>query len=428
MVDLQILNKILETKDPSIIFANNLTEEHFISYQQEFQFLMDHYNKYNQIPDKETFVDNFKDFQLLKVEESDEYLLDTLLEEHLYYKSVGVIQEVAKLLKTDSNQAVEYLLGKIPELQLTNVTEGTDIIQKASERFKTYQEKQESDNQWYIETGFPELDTIINGWARGEELVVFFARTGQGKSWVLTKTLSHAWKKGNRVGFISPEMGPDKIGYRFDTLMENFSNTNLVWGREEKDYDKYIKELETKENPFIVATPKDFNRKITVSKVKQFIKVNKLDIIGIDGITYMTDERYKRGDSKTTSLTNISEDLISLSVEMRIPIIIVVQSNRTGVIGDDEGTPELESIRDSDGIAQNATKVISLRQTGLGLEFGIKKHRDGELGGKLIYHWDIDKGRFNYIPSFEDSVDANIRSEKIKETRETFTKEITDVF
>ena len=55
---------------------------------------------------------------------------------------------------------------------------------------------------------------------------------------------------------------------------------------------------------------------------------NKLDILGIDGITYLTDERYKKGDNRTTMLTNISEDLISLSIELKIPIIVVVQSNR----------------------------------------------------------------------------------------------------
>ena len=119
--------------------------------------------------------------------------------------------------------------------------------------------------------------------------------------------------------------------------------------------------------------------------------------MGIDGITYLTDERYKKGDNKTISLTNISEDLTSLSIELGIPILVVVQSNRQGAKdADTDGTPELETIRDSDGIAQNATKVIALRQTGAGLEFGIKKHRDGIHGGKLIYYRDIDKGQFNY--------------------------------
>jgi len=223
-------------------------------------------------------------------------------------------------------------------------------------------------------------------------------------------------------------MGPQKLGYRFDTLVNNFSNTCLLWGRSAEGYDNYIQDLRKKENPFIIAVPKDFNKKITISKLKTFIQVNKLDILGIDGITYLADERYKKGDTKTTSLTNISEDLISLSLEMRVPIIVAALSNRSGVKRDeDEGTPELETIRDSDGIAQNATKVISLRQTGAGLEFGIKKHRDGITGDKLIYYWDIDRGIFNYIPSGVDSVGSERRERKIDDLKKSFGKG-SDVF
>ena len=155
---------------------------------------------------------------------------------------------------------------------------------------------------------------------------------------------------------------------------------------------------------------------------------NKLEVLGIDGITYLTDERYKKGDSKTITLTNISEDLMSLSIELGIPILVVVQSNREGAKTDDQdGTPELENIRDSDGIAQNATKVIALRQTGAGLEFGIKKHRDGESGGKLIYYWDIDRGVFSYVPSSGDSVNPAVKQQRVDNIKKTF-KDGADVF
>lgn len=421
MITLQIINKVLQTQDIQIINKNALTEEYFVGYESEFNFIVDHFNKYGKVPDKATFLDNFNDFNFIEVAETDKYLLDTLYEEHLYYKSVEVVQKVAELLKHNSNDAVEYLHSQLPNLQIAATTEGTDIISQADERYKIYLEKMNAENPWYITTGFEELDDILNGWAKGEELIVLFARTGQGKSWVLAKTLAHAWQIGNRVGYISPEMSATRIGYRFDTLFKNFSNRNLVWGKEEPDYPDYIEELRKHENPFIVATPLDFQKKITITKLKNFVQTHKLDILGIDGITYLTDERYKRGDNKTITLTNISEDLIALSMELGIPIIVVVQSNRSGVKAQDsDGTPELENIRDSDGIAQNATKVIALRQTGAGLEFGIKKHRDGINGGKLIYYWDIDKGQFNYIPSNEDAVKPEKRQKKADEIKNSF--------
>ena len=41
--------------------------------------------------------------------------------------------------------------------------------------------------------------------------------------------LAHSWQLGYNVGLISPEMSATKIGYRFDTLVNHFSNKNLVW-------------------------------------------------------------------------------------------------------------------------------------------------------------------------------------------------------
>lgn len=428
MICLQIINKVLQSNDINIISKHSLEEDHFIGYEEEFNFIMNHYQKYQRVPDKATFLSTFKEFEFVDVGETDEYLLDTLYEETLYYKSVEVVQKVADLLTVNANDAVEYLQSQIPNLSVTNITEGTDIISQSKERFDIYLEKMNGQDPWYITSGFEELDTLIHGWAKGEELVVFFARTGQGKSWVLVKTLEHAWNIGNRVGYISPEMSPSKIGYRFDTVNKNFANSNLVWGKSEPEYESYIKELSAQPKPFIVATPQDFQKKITISKLKQFCKSNKLDILGIDGITYLTDERHTRGDNKTTSLTNISEDLIALSSELGIPIIVVVQSNRNGAKSEEaEGTPDLETIRDSDGIAQNATKVLSFRQTGAGLEIGIKKHRDGINGGKVLYYWDINKGLFNYIPSEGDSVRPERKQQKVEDIKKTFNDK-SDVF
>mgnify|MGYP002528563679 CR=1 FL=1 len=138
-----------------------------------------------------------------------------------------------------------------------------------------------------------------------------------------------------------------------------------MWGNgevTEEQYAEYVNELKQRQNKFVVATPVDFDRKITVSKLRKWIKQYKLDVIAIDGITYMHDERGKKGDNKTERLTNISEDLMSLSNELQIPIIVVVQANREGVTEEDD-TPELHNIKDSDGIGANASKVLSIKQS-----------------------------------------------------------------
>ena len=432
MVSLQIISKVLATQNNSIIEDNLLSEDYFVGYESEYNFIQNHIKEYGNVPDKATFLSKFNDFEIVEVTESDQYLVDTIREEYLYYKSVPVIQHAAELLKSDSNVAAEYLVNAMKELQPSYNLGGTDIVASAEDRFNQFTDRKEHQEQWFFTCGFPELDDLIHGIQRGEEYFVIFARTNQGKSWVLEKICSHIWQIGFNVGYVSPEMGADTVGYRFDTLVNHFSNNGLMWGKDEIDeteYKNYIDDIRSRNNKFIVSTPIDFNKQITVTKLRNWAKQHKLDLIAIDGITYMSDERYKRGDSKTTSLTNISEDLMELSIEMSIPILVVVQANRSGVV--EKGstdTPELESIRDSDGIAHNASKILSIHQREYGvLDMIVKKQRFGAVGGKLTYNWNINTGEFEFIPTYDDAQDNRVTEKKVEEVKKKY-KDKADVF
>lgn len=431
MIQLQILSKIIQTGNNSIVEDNVLTEDYFVGYEEEYNFIQDHINKYDNVPDKSTFLAKFPQIELVEVAESDKYLVDTVREEYLYYKSVPIIQKAADLLKSDSNAAAEYLINEMRTLQPNYQLGGTNIIADALVRYTQFVERKNNQDDFFFTSGFEELDDIIHGVQRLEELVVIFARTNQGKSWVLEKICTHIWQIGYNVGYVSPEMSEVSIGYRFDTLHRNFSNKGLMWGKgdiAENEYKDYIDELASRENKFIVATPIDFDRKITITKLKNWVKQYKLDLLAIDGITYLDDERFKRGDSKTTTLTNISEDLMGLSMELKIPVLVVVQANRTGVVDkDSDDMPELESIRDSDGISHNASKVLSIRQKDGTLQIGIKKQRFGRVGDKLTYQWNIDTGEFIFVPTYDDAEEPEVTERKVREVKKSY-EDKADVF
>lgn len=437
MVALQIISKVLATKDYSLIKENSLTEEYFPEYKEEFEYIKNHYDKYGNVPDKESFLSHFSvdgqpTIELVDVTESDKYLVDTIREEHLWNLGVPVVQKIADLFKNDANEAVEYMMKATKELRPNYDIGGVDIVQNSNDRYEQFVDRKKNQDNWFFTTGFPELDDLVHGIQRTEEFILIFARTNHGKSWILEKICTHIWEIGYNVGYMSPEMSASSIGYRFDTLYKNFSNTALTWSTDslkESEYKNYTEELTQRTNRFIVSTPDDFNKEITVSKLKQWIEKYKLDAIFIDGISYLKDERYRRGDSKSTSLTNISEDLMELSVEMGVPVLVVQQANRGGTFTEeDNDTPELENIRDSDGIAYNASKVLSLRQLkDEVLVMQLKKARGAKLGGKLYYNWNIDTGEFSWVPSNDDSTPEKIKKKSIKKNKEKFN-DATDVF
>ena len=419
MVELQIISKILATGDYSIIESNLLTDEYFAGtgWEEEFKFIGDHYKEYGNVPDEATFVAKFKHVKgkLVEVTESDKYLVDTLREEYQFRKLVPIVNEVVKLADQDANAACEYMANAIKTLQPNYSLSGIDLIADGIQRLAHYKERVEKQGDWYFSTGFHELDNVIHGINRREELLVIYARTNQGKSWILEKIITHIWKQGFNVGYLSPEMGPDSIGYRFDTLYKGFSNKDLMWGTKDlnvEEYEAYINELKSHPNKFIVATPQDFDNRVTISKLRKWVKQYNLEAIAIDGITYLSDERGRRNDNKTTSLTNISEDLKLLGMELGIPILVVMQANRAGVVDkDSDNTPELESMRDSDGPAFNATKALSIRQKDDGLLINVSKNREGKVGVTLRYLWNINTGEFIYTEG-EDQYTPEERVER----------------
>ena len=71
MIQLQFLNKLLQSGDFSIVILNNLDNSYFSDYKNEFDFIVSHYNEYGRVPDKETFLSEFNNFDFIIVNETD---------------------------------------------------------------------------------------------------------------------------------------------------------------------------------------------------------------------------------------------------------------------------------------------------------------------------------------------------------------------
>lgn len=398
MTALQILNKALKTRNIDLLVNKGLTVEHFFGYEDEWEFITNHIAKYKNVPDMETFLARFTEFSPVEVSESDDYLLDSIKEEYLYRQVVPILQKSASLVKEDSNAAAEYLLTSISNLEKTTNINTVDIMATAKDRLEQVRDAKTTIQQRTISTGFKEIDEVfLGGLYRGEDFITILARTGQGKSWLLSKILSHAWRNGEVPGLISPEMSPTSLGYRIDTTLSNISNRGLTSGnltpQEFELYEDYIFDVSSS-GGFYVSTQKDFSQNITVPKLRDFVMQNNLTILGIDGLSYVKDVRGKHNDNLTTAFKNVCEDLMALSCELGIPVVSVVQANRTGI--SDDYPPKLDSIRDSDAVAHSASRIISIKQGQAELEIEIQKNRHGESNQSFVYDWDIDKGDWKY--------------------------------
>lgn len=246
MVQLQVLNRILDEKDSSIFTLNNFDSSYFSDYKDEFNYIKDHYDTYGTIPDKETFVSKFQDFDFISVNEPTKYLLDELVADRNKRNLIKTFNKVRDCLNNDDlENALKVFRASAEKLSETVSLESVDILKDFS-RYDTYLERCSDFNKYYVSTGFKELDEVLGGWDRQEELAVIMARTNQGKSWLLLRCAVAGAEQGLNVGIYSGEMSENKVGYRIDTLISHLSNSCLIHGNSaiQNDYKRYIEGLQ----------------------------------------------------------------------------------------------------------------------------------------------------------------------------------------
>lgn len=413
MIQLQVLNKIIQDSDPSLILLNNLNETFFSDYPEEFKYVLDHYNQYGVIPDKETFISKFNDFDFIQVNEPDAYLINELYNDRNRRELAVVFNKMRTLLmNNDINEATKLFKETSEKMSESVHLDSVDIFKDTS-RFQDYVERSQDFGKFYISTGFKELDEVIGGWDREDELATIVARTNQGKSWLLLKTALAAAEQGLKVGLYSGEMSVRKVGYRVDTLLGHISNSAMIRGNLDihNQYERYIQGLkEGKVKGSIkVLTPDMISGPAGVTALRAFIEKEKLDMLCIDQHSLLEDDR--KAKNPVEKAANISRDLKNLQVMERIPIISVSQQNRNST----ENGVDTTHIAQSDRIGQDSTVILNFEQDGKVLTMHILKSRDSVVGKKLQYAIDLDKGVFQYLPANTDATGGSgadsIRSE-----------------
>lgn len=418
---LQVLNKVLQTKDFSLIELNNLTEDFFFNYRAEFNYIKNHYEKYQSVPDKLTFINIFPEFDIIEVTEPDNYLIEQLYKDYNSSFIASRFNQIKKLIEEDkTDEAVAYLVNSVDNLHQGSAIQSHDLLSDTS-RYDRYLERVANHDKYYIRTGFPELDNIIGGLDRENENMVIAARTGIGKTWTLLIMAAAAVQQGLRVGIYSGEMSVDKVGYRIDTIIGGINNNIITRGIDtsvQMQYKNYLENLKkgiySKDDrgALKVLTPNDIAGPATVAALRAFVDKEHLEILFIDQYSLLEDTSHAQSGHERVA--NISKAVKNLQVMKRIPIVSVAQMNRTK---NDDGEKDTTQIGLSDRIGQDATCVIMLDREREYLDeqktqvkddkliMDITKSRDGGTG-KLVYKANFNTGKF-LILNPNDPTDAS---------------------
>lgn len=261
-------------------------------------------------------------------------------------------------------------------------------------------------------TGLTDLDKMLGGWPRGQ-LSVLAARPAMGKSAAATCAALKAAKKGTATLFFSLEMVGEQIGARMltdlsFTRMNPISYEDILHRRIESDG---IRGRLKEARGMLEGLPLrvEEQRGLTMSDIAVRARKaandfdrhgKKIDLIIVDHMLLVrASSRY--AGNRVREVAEISDGLATLASELDCAVLALCQLNRA-VEGRDNRRPDLQHLRDSGAIEEDASTVTFLYRP----EYYLQKPEDDEqLNWKRLEilngtKWVVDKGRTS---SFEAS-------------------------
>ena len=175
-----------------------------------------------------------------------------------------------------------------------------------------------------VRTGFYRLDELLGG-LEGGDVTVIGARPAVGKSAFVTQMILQMAHNGKRVGYFNLEMSDSQV---FERSVSNLASLQLTrirraktfLGDEEKYYNRALEVLSGYD--ITVASGGK-----SVSQIRKEARHMKFDIIVIDYLQLIkADRKYA---NRASEVGDISKAIKSLAMELKIPIVVLSQLNRT---------------------------------------------------------------------------------------------------
>ena len=219
-IELQVISKILTSQEVNDEYVIDelckFDPSYYALKSAEISYILDHKDKYGNVPDRYTFLSKFPDFVLVDVREGVDYLKDNLKRNKKHIIFMQTINTVLDMGSDDINEAWEYIGNQYESAMLLSDVQPMNIVADAQKRADQVAEWAKRSR---IPTGFPELDKLTyGGWSTVEEMVALVASTNSGKAQPL-------WSKVlTPTGWI--RMGDIKVG---DVVVgENNDNGRVV--------------------------------------------------------------------------------------------------------------------------------------------------------------------------------------------------------
>lgn len=256
-----------------------------------------------------------------------------------------------------------------------------------------------------VKTGFYKLDELLGG-LEGGDVTVIGARPAVGKSAFVVQMILQMASMNYRVGYFNLEMSDSQV---LERTIANTASMQLTRIRRAKSFlgdeeERFNRACDVLSGLGIVV----HSDSKSVSQIRKESRHMNYDVIVIDYLQLIkADRRYA---NRASEVGDISKAIKSLAMELKIPIVLLSQLNRTSEHKETK-EPTMAELRESGDIEQDASNIILL--------WNLSETNDSFKGAKMDKNRQGERGKIGL-----KFVGDNMRFEEQPETFEQFLNKV----
>lgn len=295
--------------------------------------------------------------------------------------------DVAKPLDELMDAAEQQILNVTRNRRTTDFRSSEQVLDEVMNKIITL--RSSSEKITGIKTGYKKLDSITNGFQRGD-LIILAARPSVGKTaFALNVALQASLRNPNAIAIFSLEMPSEQLMRRILSAKSEVLGDKIRSGYINNEEMNRLNDAcnEIKKTKIFMDDSAMIKMGDIFSKCRKLKAEHGLDMIIIDYLQLITGSGRGGSDNRQQEVSEISRSLKALARELDCPVIALSQLSR-GVETRQDKHPLLSDLRESGSIEQDADIVIFLyrekyqqheeNDNGIDeVDVDIAKHRNG---------------------------------------------------
>jgi replicative DNA helicase len=406
---LYLLQQIFSTPDLYVRCRNVLKPDYFDKeYHSSIQYVHDYSAKYNITPTLNDIKHNadFSYSETVVPDLNQQAVLDSVGEFCRHKALAQAIQQGMELVNQKRYGGIEELIREAMLVTVQNDI-GLDIYEDPESVIRKLAEQQGT-----FKSGWETFDYKLFGGFGKQELEIFAAASGGGKSVVLQNLAVNFSKSGLNGAYITLELASELVAVRIYGMM-----VNTAQNRVKVDIDETAAKIKIEERsngklrihrlPESVSTVNDIESYIRELQIKTGVK---LDYVCVDYLDLLTSDRCGPNDKSNAFVKDkfVSEELRALAMKMDMTVFTACQFNRSGVSGEDvKSQAQIAGGISKIYTADNVIYIDARKDRGeMVLDFQ-KTRNSSAVGSRLIMSYDIDSLRVLDHPNTVQEMEIN---------------------